>query len=103
LLKTLGLESSGNGDSASVQHVKYRDNAAEQIVDAVAKDDPSIKLIDTHLNLCSQERCYYSAKNELLYIDPQHLSPAGARVALSSLRQLGELSHKAEPQSANVP
>lgn len=84
--RALGAESSGNGESTSLKHLKHGP-PAEQIVNAIAKEDASIIFLDTHRNVCRNDRCLYHADQELLYIDSQHLSPAGARLALSSLRQ----------------
>jgi hypothetical protein len=51
----------------------------------VAAQHPNVHLIDLRSAFCSGDWCRFADGDNGLYIDPDHLSPLGAQIALSSL------------------
>jgi peptidoglycan/LPS O-acetylase OafA/YrhL len=61
-----------------------RDTA--QLVAAVVGSYPGVHLVDLDESLCSASGCRFAMGDRSLYIDDNHLSPLGARLALADLR-----------------
>jgi peptidoglycan/LPS O-acetylase OafA/YrhL len=59
---------------------------ASQIVAEVGSATPEVHLIDPEQTLCSRFGCRFAVSEGSLYVDEQHLSPLGARLALSNLK-----------------
>lgn len=59
---------------------------AAQIIAAVASSNPEVHLVNLKEPLCSTSGCRFALGSRSLYIDEQHLSPLGARLALSNLK-----------------
>ena len=56
---------------------------SDEMVGEVAAAHPDVHLIDLHSALCDQDSCRFAAGDRLLYLDENHLSGAGAQIALS--------------------
>ena len=59
---------------------------AEQIVDEVLASNKSAETLDLRKAFCAGDACSYRSASTLLFVDSQHLSPDGARRALSGFR-----------------
>jgi hypothetical protein len=66
--------------TASSQFVNK--DLSRPIIASVANRHPDVKLIDPWLTLCSPNNCRFGSKNQIYYLDPQHLTASGARAAL---------------------
>ena len=72
-------------DSIPRQQVSdRRDEMASAVIDRIP--GVSTQIFDLRSNLCDDKSCYFYKGDLLLYTDPQHLSLAGARRALSGVQ-----------------
>ncbi len=73
----------GDPDLAPLRSVRF--DEARGAVAEIAARRPDVDLIDPWPLLCDANQCRVGEAQQLYYIDPQHLSAAGARKVLSGL------------------
>jgi peptidoglycan/LPS O-acetylase OafA/YrhL len=59
--------------------------AAQAVVSSAILNDDSVALIDPKHFLCSKTGCEFVSDRQILYVDNQHLSPAGATIVARNL------------------
>jgi hypothetical protein len=63
----------------------YSDGKESAIIDDVAARYPGVRIYDLKRALCDNGDCSFIRRGSLLYIDANHLSQAGAEMALGHL------------------
>jgi peptidoglycan/LPS O-acetylase OafA/YrhL len=84
LTKVLTSDERGSNAAPRHQVSDGRDAMVSSVIDRMT--GLSTQVFDLNSNLCDKEFCYFYKGDLLLYTDPQHLSLAGARRALSGLQ-----------------
>nr|WP_315401245.1 acyltransferase family protein [uncultured Duganella sp.] len=87
------------GGAGQVRAADRRD-PADATIDALAARAPRVAVLDPATALCADGPCRYSGHGHLYYVDAQHLSAAGARVALDQPGVAGLLAGGAAPRAA---
>jgi hypothetical protein len=59
----------------------------DQLFSPAANDNPAVQVVRPFDLLCSGQRCRIASQGQLLYLDPSHLSYAGASLVAPRLEQ----------------
>jgi peptidoglycan/LPS O-acetylase OafA/YrhL len=87
----LAASTSDDGLSVTPAHVRNGHDVSEAFIDTLASGNAAVTVLDPRNAFCSGGRCRFRGPDNLYYIDFQHVSPAGAQLALNNFDVRGAM------------